>query len=602
MSSSNAAEERLAQLLADLLRGLARNLDRDGWLRDPLSGERTPSDHYAQTSAALAWLLNGEPARARRLVEVWCAQPLEGSGHAPFNRLMLILAREQARDQGLDWLEPGCARRAWRQSRLARSYASNNWRLLAMLCRLIEAPSPAAHRRAVQDFSSHLARWTTSAGGFIDFPARPRAARPIATPSAYHHKAVFLTTLALWHGGNADLRAPLAAQLVALLRWVRLNWDERHALAGGLGRSSHALFGDACLLAALRLLAASGVSEAARMLAPLSERLLGQQRPDGLLWLNPAGAESSPRQGWDSYMHLTVYNAWTAALLAWSGEAARDRQRTAPLAAARDAFAGPTPSADAQAGLVRLETGCGLRLWFASGEQAPQGFSRDAAELRYAGGHPVHASLGARLLCPPAVRLPLEDLLRHPALAGWTPLLLAGDRLYGLAVRERWPLDQNAAGLRLGGRAIAQALNRAPSAGLMPRLLSALDWRLCAGAWGRRQALARPSLAGVEARIEWRLAETRAQLGLRLHLVNRSRQTLVYLNPAGHAIIEPPGACRWALLDAQGLRRGRFDARAGLAFPCALPGARVRALAPCRIEPGSALRLILHLDWSRIDG
>ncbi|MBN2885129.1 MAG: hypothetical protein JXM75_00275 [Chromatiaceae bacterium] len=587
-----APDPAFKPLLDALLQGLAAAMDADGWLRDPLSGQRAPSDHYAQTSAALAWLLAGEPARARQLITAWCACPPRACGHAPFNRLMLLLARTEAERAGYAWLDAACARRAWRRSRLARRYPSNNWMLLAALCRLLEARAPSDQARTLEHFCTLLGRWSTPLGGFIDYPARPAPRTPIATPTTYHHKALFLTTLALWQTGSDRLNAPL----MALLRWVRLHWDGEHGLAGGLGRSTHALFGDVCLLSALHLITAAGVAEAVPMRDALAARLLRQQRPDGLLWLNPAGA-LAPQQGWDAYMHLLVYNAWSAALLAWSAQAARDTSRCAGLGAAARAFEGEAPCADPEAGVRRLDSHSGLRLWFVTRGQAPQGLAHRSVELRYAGGRPFHACLGERLLCPPAIRLPLEDLLRHPALAGWTPLLRLGDRVYGLDGGAHWTLTEDAGGVRLGGLADARALTRQPARDPGARLLGALDWRLLGGAWGRREVLARARLPEVEARLKWRVAHRAPVLALRLSLINGGREPLIYLNPAGHAFIEPPCEARWVWLSASLRRRGRFAPSEALAFPSALPHASAQALAPCRIAPGERISWVLHLRW-----
>ena len=138
---------------------------------------------------------------------------------------------------------------------------------------------------------------------------------------AYHHKALFVATVAAWWSGDQRW-API---LTKLLDWTLLSWDG-DGYVGGFGRSNHALFGDACLLAALLLIGAAQPEQRAaipgRMLAGVLQRWRHQFRADGLLWLTPADAmaqtQLGARSGWDEYMHLSVYNAWTAAILAWA--------------------------------------------------------------------------------------------------------------------------------------------------------------------------------------------------------------------------------------------------------------------------------------------
>ena len=144
----------------------------------------------------------------------------------------------------------------------------------------------------------------TTVGGFIDYPPRPQRRGQGATPVTYHHKALFVAVVAAWYTGDDRWRP----RIERLLQWTLLCWDGAGHV-GGFGRSTHALFGEACLLASLLLLGAGGAphrgSAHADMLDGVLRRWHKQFRADDLLQLNPAAA-GAYRTGYDGYMHLSV--------------------------------------------------------------------------------------------------------------------------------------------------------------------------------------------------------------------------------------------------------------------------------------------------------
>lgn len=560
-------------LLARLLPALAAQVSPAG-LHDPLHDRPSPPDHYGHLGAAVALLAGGYPAAAEQALDAWLALPAERLGHLPFNRLLLLMLRRLTEDAGdtgyADRIPQGLAR-----CPLHPPYPSNNWGLLAGATRVLEAAAGGrAHERRA--FLALLQRWSTADGGFIDFPAHP-AGRG-ATPLAYHHKALFLAALLAWLDGDPTL----AAAAARLLDWTAAGWDSA-ALAGGLGRSSHALFGDGCLLAASLLLApANGRGGTAAVAQALAQRLQRQFRHDGLLWLTPAGPAAADA-GWDNYMYLSVYNAWTAAVCAFAVHLRR--HAPPPPALAGIAWHGDTPSFshDAGAGLLRLRDAHGSSLAFGTRGQPPQAYSLTEVELRYAGGQPFHFVAGGRALLPPPLRPSAAALLAAPALAGWVPVFRHHGRLYGLtdfdmAAAGAAPSDGQALRLELHGT--ARALTRSPPAGRWQKLLAALDWRFLGGRRGRGEALRRRPLPGLRATliVELQLSPPRLRRELRLAVAPGSG--IDYLNPQGHAVLTDAG---WRV-EAENDGGAAWQEQA---LPATLPGGLGRCLPACRLAPGS---------------
>ena len=298
----------LDRLQADLVSALAAQIAPGQGLYDPHSRQTSPSDHYGQTAAALALAAHDAalwPA-ARDALSAWCAIDGANIGHLPFNRLLLRLLGQVATDVGIPACEVTPIKAAAARCTLRQHYPSNNWTLLAQTCRLVEATEHYRTDESVR-FVSMIDRWTTSAGAFIDFPGRP--GKHFSTPIAYHHKALFLAALAAWFHDDPAL----ANRARRMLDWLVHCWDSA-GYAGGYGRSNHALFGDSCLLGALILLGFD-TDDTGSPISALARRLDQQRRPDGLLWLTPSGPETGDAS-WDAYMHLSVYNAWAAAVIA----------------------------------------------------------------------------------------------------------------------------------------------------------------------------------------------------------------------------------------------------------------------------------------------
>ncbi|MEA3639817.1 MAG: hypothetical protein VBE63_07720 [Lamprobacter sp.] len=508
---------------------MAAQIRPDVGLWDPESEQPTPSDHYGQLASALALSLLDAAEQGRTAEQVWLAVPAKQRGHAPFNRFLLLLLNQ--RDGG---------QRPLHHCPLQHRYPSNNWTLLAQLCRLLEAQAPAQQRGADVRLRRMLTGWMTERGGLIDYPATPARSRSggsgrIATPMAYHHKALFVACVAAWQTGDQRW----AQILTRLLDWTLLSWDGAGSV-GGFGRSNHALFGDACLLAALLLIGAGEPEHRerahARMLTGVLLRWQQQERADGLLWLTPADAAAHSRTGWDEYMHLSVYNAWTAAILAWARHLSATAERPAVL---RDLSLPTGPQglgADTSAGLLRVESNAGRCALLSTRGQPPQAFRQQEVDFRYSGGLLFHLRAGERYLVPTPIRLTVNALMQQPALAGWVPVFECRDELYGLTDFDAIEVQWSQTTLSITAVAQPLALTRQPARGPFGRGLAALDWRLLSGRLGRRQALQRPALEGVSGQLRLQLDLDHLTLSHHLTLDNRA-EAIRYLNPAGHALI-----------------------------------------------------------------
>lgn len=578
----------LDRCLGGLCGALSGALRPDAGLWDVLDEKPSAPDHYGQLSAALALriLRGAEDEVWREPLRAWLHTPRGQRGHAPFNRFLLYLLEESLAPGEEDLRRRLAAER--RACTLRFRYPSNNWTLLANVCRLLEAGSAARQRRCADRLLGNLERWTTAAGGFIDFPFRGERG---ATPIAYHHKALLLVAVALRRTGDARFEA----HLNRMLAWSAMTWDEA-GHAGGLGRSCHALYGDACLLAALVLLGYAREdrrdTSAAVMMRAMLQRWMAAARSDGLLSLNPAG-DDDQRTGWDGYMRLTVYNAWAAALLAWAREQAADTRAPAGFA--------PLDS-DPQAGICRLRGGSGMVALVSTCGQPPQAFSSTEAELRYAGGVPFHIALGKAVLCPPALRISAESLRASPALAGWTPLFDCAGVLYALTDFDRCNVQEDDAGASILLEGRPRRLLRASGGGWWSRIRRSLDWRLLGGAMGRREALSRSPLPGIRASLM--LSVDRAQPVLRYRLLLRSEGNarVRYLNPGGHALVASRMPERRLCFRR---RNGALEACAPedlteIVLPAAVRDAAASCLAPVELS-GDGFETELILAWAAQD-
>ncbi len=561
----------LGALLDGLDSALGKHIRQGEGLFDPLDMRPSPNDHYGHVCAALALACSGDRAWAlgRQALDAWLHIDTDELGHLPFNRLALLLLRSVLRTRGLSQADENLIAAGLSRCGLKRRYPSNNWSLLAQTCRLIEA---SADRKAAESrrLCALLARWTTTKGCFIDFPAKP--GKRFSTPLAYHHKALFLTALACWFHDDADL----ARHARRLADWLIHCWDPA-GYAGGFGRSTHSLFGDGCLLAALLLLGIDD-GEQDQPISALAQRLMLQRRPDGLLWLNPAGHESGAAS-WDGYMHLSVYNAWAAAIVG----AALQLRQAGPLPGHLRATAWTAARTglfhDEEAGLACLRTKDGLNVLISTHGQPPQSYGRDEAEFRYAGGMVFHLRAGGSPpLLPPALRTTRDALLAQPPLAGWTPVIVANGIYYVLDEFESCVLTSTEHGLKLSLAGQPCALFRQTPSNFPGKVLHKLDWRMLGGRLGRNTVLRRARLTSVQAKIQLELRLDRPDsmtLSQKLEIHSRNRRIL-HLNPESSITLDDTASMGTSSACPHGTVQ--------TAFPSSIPNCLALSLGPRDIE------------------
>lgn len=520
----------LESLLSGLNAALRNHVQPHDGLIDTLEQRPSPSDHYGHVCAALALACGDEDdwRIGRQALEAWCALDASRLGHLPFNRLALLLLRSVLRARGLASADEILIEGGLRRCVLHHRYASNNWSLLAQTCRLIEAP---AARKATESrrLCALLERWTTPKGCFIDFPENPGAR--FSTPLAYHHKALFLTALACWF--HNDVR--LTAHAQRLLDWLVHCWDPA-GYAGGFGRSTHSLFGDGCLIAGMILMGINDDDEN-QPIAALSHRLARQRRADGFLWLNPAGPDSGSAS-WDSYMHLSVYNAWAAAIIGAAMHLQRTQVAPTSCSATRWTAARSGLFNDEAAGLIYLRTDDGLNALISTHGQPPQSYSSQEADFRYGGASIIHLRIdGGVARVPPPVRAARSVLAEAPSLGGWTPLFEADEGILALDEFETIAIDFDNRCLSIHLEGAAKHIFRPPPSGVVQRTLAALDWRLMGGRLGRNAALHRDAAAHVRGRILLRLIPDQGGVTISRRVEISPSENLTYLNPQGYSLI-----------------------------------------------------------------
>lgn len=522
----------LESLFAGLSAALRDNIRPHEGLVDTLENRPSPSDHYGHLCAALALACGDEDdwCIGRQALEAWLAFDASRLGHLPFNRLALLLLRSMLSVRGLAAADEVLIDAGLRRCALHHRYPSNNWSLLAQTCRLIEAP---AARKATESrrLCGLLERWTTPKGCFIDFPEKPGTR--ISTPLAYHHKALFLTALACWFHDDANL----SLHARRLLDWLVHCWDPA-GYAGGFGRSTHSLFGDGCLIAGLILMGINDDDEN-QPIAALSHRLARQRRADGFIWLNPAGPESGTAS-WDSYMHLSVYNAWAAAIIGAAMHLRRTQLAPTSCSATRWTAARRGLFHDEAAGLLYLRTEDGLNALISTRGQPPQLFSDQEADFRYAGASIIHLRIGngpARV--PPSVRVTRNALAEAPALAGWIPLVATAEEILALDEFETIAIDFDNRCLNIQLEGAAKYVFRPPPSSVVQYILAALDWRLMGGRLGRNAALHRDTPTHVRGRIRLRVTSGRGGVTISRAVEISPSESLTYLNPQGHCLIVP---------------------------------------------------------------
>ena len=426
--------DRIRTLQQQLTDGLLGLMDTRGAITDPVTNQPSPHDHYAYTFTALACALARNPRHdsASRLVAYYSGIPRNQTGHGPFNRLALLLMTRhsgntfpEAFHRHIDTALP--------KAELADNYRSNNWSVLAALCRLLSGVSHEARQRAADELGRMSEYWMTAEGGFIDYPAVP--GNRCCTPLTYHAKVLFCLITA--HRTQPD--SGLGELADRALRWIDAFTDDGGA-AGGFGRSTHALFGYGALLSVYvdgLIHACDAESQAAwaRRCGRLRELLEAQTRPDGLVSLN-LNPLTGAAGGWDPYMYLTVYNAWTAGLLGWS------LNQTPPQVLHQNPGTGalpcPEPVAtlhDEDAGLVSVRSSRGQAGISTTGQimQIPPG---ENVETRYAPLMPFNFVWDNKRLVPAPARFPQALAARTPAVAGWAPLFRHRGAFYTLGPPE----------------------------------------------------------------------------------------------------------------------------------------------------------------------
>ena len=570
---------RFSERCTDALAGC---LQRDGTLLDPASGGPAPDDHYAATFTALALMLREPEDRAwQGLLQRWADLPPQRRGHAPFNRLALLLLRDTLQHRGaLDGELAALVARGLGACRTAGAYPSNNWVLLARACALLEAPAGPARAAAAARVSECLARWITPAGGFIDAPPLPDGG-PVSTPITYHAK--LLLVLLVLRFGAPDACTEVGPALARGLAWA-LAFTDESGRAGGFGRSSHALYGYACLLALGAHGLRAGDERSRRAWAVGSRRLRLQlesaRRDDGLLsiTLNPATGAAG---GWDDYMHLLVYNAWCAGLLAWLLALPAEAADEAPLPELEATALGRRPeqlAVDERAGLLAARGARGLACLSLAG-QPVQGFDERHADLRYGGALPFHVVIDGQARIAPPVRVRVEALAAQPALAGWTPLVRHGERLYALQRFET--LERHAEGGRTlvvaRGEPTAVAADR-PARG-PAWMADQFDHYLLAGRRRRSRGLSPARLAGHIGAVALAFDAEQGWLAHVVALAGRA-SSAVLLNPHGHALLTGG-----TLLPLRCAVAGEIEPPPGallsaVALPCSMAGGRGACAAP----------------------
>lgn len=569
MHAERIAAERqaLGRLMDDVTEGLQACLDASGVLQDPCHNGPSPSDHYAHLFTALA-LMHQPDAPWQVPLDQWLSFSPQRRGHEPFNRLALRLLEASLSKASAKIEALGRVREAIRQCPLGRRYASNNWSLLASVIAMRESPPGARKALAKARFHRQLRAWTTSSGGFVDFPARVGASGG-ATPPAYHMKYL----LCLWLAVSEPHDDVALEYLQRGLDWLAL-FLTPSGYCGGFGRTNHGLFGDACLLTVLHGLMGHAeklpqgttvqLLEAANA---MRQRLRAQQRPDGLLWLTPVG-ECGASGGWDNYMHLTVYNAWIAGLLKATlvGHPWLRGDSTGDWMPGWSAFPAPPVQPqlreDAQAGLLRYRRGQ-VDLMASTHGQPVQGFSTHEVDLRQAAMLPFHLEWQGLPCMAPPLRLSVKALRAQPKLAGAMPLLECDEMLYGMSRLDTVTWQETERGLCISGQGQPRALLRAASVGLWGRIRDALDWRMLNGALGRAKSLDPCPLFGHHWCFKLELDAATGVITFTLELQGHAGSRARWLNPQGQTVLAPAAGSA----HGTSLGPGLFEAAEPLPWP-----------------------------------
>ena len=536
----------LAEQVCMVTAGLGASLKQGGHLHDSGTGRNSPDDHYGHIFTAVALYSQPDAGDWHQPLIHWLNLMPNQRGHEPFNRLGLglldcYLSADSSSAQSLQLVREGIG-----HCPLNRHYISNNWSLLATAVHISLSQSDRQQQRWLRRLLRQSARWTTPAGGFIDFPLRPTRFVG-ATPAAYHCK--YLLSLWLAYCQQPDRR--LADRLCAGLDWLNVLQTDG-GYCGGFGRSNHALFGDACLLTVLhgllvtpKVLATDHAERLLRTARNLRTRLAAQQRADGLLWLTPAHA-SGEAGGWDQYMFLTVYNAWYAGLLSavlrghrWLNvKSAMTKALTLSLPGGHGSLRSTDDLlADNDAGLLRFHA-ADVDLLISTHGQPVQGFNATTIDLRQAALLPFHLEYRGQPLIPPPSRFGLDQLSAEPWRAGLVPVVEHAGCFYGMGRLQAVSSVSTARSLQLEGTGAPVALHRILQGGMIERLRDALDWRFLGGRLARRQSVQPRVLRHHRWHLVLEINTDSKMLTAHLTLFGCPHSQARLINPLGHAFLE----------------------------------------------------------------
>lgn len=588
---------KLDALHERLVSALTSQVTPSGHYLDAETGRETPPDHYGATFTALA-VASRNPGSAYwpALVQRFGDIPAESKGHHPFNHLALALLRRllpqsilvrngdlvSTVDQSLPW---------------GGSYNANNWRVLEIIAAMVGCSGRMERAAFLEELLAVNRQWTTESGGFIDYPREPGGGS-VCTPLTYHAKFVLCNEIALRVDGCEELRG----RAVDGLQWLLAFMDDS-GICGGFGRSSHALFGYGSLLAALvcRLRDPEGAglhatcAEACRRIRGL---LAAFQRPDGLFWLTP-NPRSGAAGGWDSYMYLSVYNAWFAGMLGWAlrheGEPACGEleDTDSDVEGRRSPFAREAVFHDGQAGLLSVRGRDGLAAISTRG-QPVQTDQTVCVDLRYGGMLPFHVGWRQRPMVGPPVRVPALGLLRAPHRAGWSPVFSCGGSLYTVSWNPTLEHSETgAAALILATGGVTRAHVGRSRLSLSARAMRRLPW--CP------QPRAGPEIvagAMCECALWIDIGAGRITLAMLLH--GAELPGVRFLNPCGHTWIDrgPRPACRQFVSESAGMREVEVSALRGGPYASSMKDSCSHALASV-VWPGVTRMWVVDL---RFDG
>jgi len=324
--------ERQYKLGTDVTEYLLSQMDNRGVIFDVVDDAPTPNDHYAQTFLAWASLNLTRYKEAELALSAFFEQPQGWWGHADFNSFALAnicihpqfsALSKQIKVKVEDYLKNPLFKSAPGAS------VSNNW--LAMQSATLALLGQVRRRqdwqeKAKKTIINYVLNWQLPDGLFVDSPIKPRTSK-FATPLTYHVK---ICSMLIRYALLQNDQPAMTSALRGMKAFCGITFTNGSAFQ--LGRTNMGLFGYACALDALGNLLERSLGDFA-LFVETHQALIAQlermQEPNGYIALNPAG-DIAQRPSWDEYMHLTVYNAYFAALatirrVAWQKRAYNKR-------------------------------------------------------------------------------------------------------------------------------------------------------------------------------------------------------------------------------------------------------------------------------------